>query len=86
MAKTERYRATQLAPILKSQGRHQRWLAKQLGIHESYLSRVISGEKSLSADKAERAAVLLGVPLFVLFELLDRSDSDLSINPEAIAS
>ena len=80
MDKTERYRATQLAAILKSQGRHQRWLAKQIGVHESYLSRVVSGEKTLSQSKAEQVAALLGVPLFVPFELLDRSGKDAHVN------
>lgn len=85
MDKTTRFRATQLAAVLKSQGRHQRWLAKQLGLHESYLSRVISGEKTLSIEQAERAASLLGVPLFLVGELLSRNDSDRSVNTETAA-
>lgn len=78
MKETERYRATMLSEILKNQGRHQRWLSQRLGVHESYLSRVISGEKSLSRDQAELAAGLLQVPLLLAFELLQGSKTHLS--------
>ncbi len=80
MNDTKRYRAPLLAKILKSQGRHQRWLAAQIGVHESHLSRVISGEKTLTHEQAEKASWLLQVPLFLVFELVDQNEAVIAGN------
>lgn len=75
MRSERRYRATHLNEFLREQGRSQRWLASKIGVHESYLSRVLSGQKTLSEDQAERVSLILGTSLFLLFELLDRNES-----------
>lgn len=69
MDKTLRYKPTQLGPILDGQGRKRRWLAAQVGVSESLISKVIAGERTLAQTTAERIAVVLGLPLFLLFEL-----------------
>jgi transcriptional regulator with XRE-family HTH domain len=72
----ERYRSTNLAAVIKQQGRFQRWLALQLGLSESMVSKVALGQRTLSRSHAERVAQLLGVPFFVLFELQSCNDSE----------
>ncbi len=71
----QRYRATALGKTLESQGRHQRWLARQIGVSESHLSRVIAGERPLPQSQAEQVARVLAIPLFLIFELSDESIS-----------
>lgn len=73
MENTKRYRATGLAETLRDQGRHHRWLARKLGIHESIVSRVVSGERTVSEERAARISELVMVPLFLIFELTDVS-------------
>lgn len=68
------YFATNLKAVLDEQGRRQDWLAEQIGVSESFMSRVIRGHCVIMRDRAERAAVALGVPFFVLFELRDGSE------------
>lgn len=71
----KRYRATELGKTIEAQGRHQRWLARQLGVSDSHLSRVITGERMMSERHAQVAAKVLMVPLFLVFELSDESTS-----------
>jgi hypothetical protein len=66
---TERYRATELGQVIDAQGRKRRWVADRVGISESYLSRIIAGEKTIDRARGERIGSLLGVPFFVLFEV-----------------
>lgn len=71
-----RYRATALSQVLKDQGRHQRWLASRVGMTEATLSRVVNGISRVERGNAERIAVVLGVPLFLIFELADGSKTN----------
>lgn len=73
METNRRLRATALEDTIKAQGRHQRWLARQIGISESHLSRVVAGERTLPEEQANRIAELLMVPLFLVFTLSDES-------------
>jgi plasmid maintenance system antidote protein VapI len=68
------YRAKGIAPLLDQQGRKQRWLAAQVGVSESHLSRVISGERLISRESAERIAAALDTSLFLLFEFMGESE------------
>lgn len=74
MEQHKRYRATGLAQTLQEQGRHQRWLARKLGVHESMVSRIVAGERPASEMQAQRISELLMVPLFLLFELTNVSN------------
>lgn len=56
-----------LFEILKAQGRTQRWLAGQLGIHESLLSKYAQGHRKLPASIAEESARILGVPVSIVY-------------------
>jgi transcriptional regulator with XRE-family HTH domain len=76
----ERYRSTNLAAVIKGQGRFQRWLAGQVGISESLISKVALGQRTLDRRRAERVAEVLGVPFFVLFELQTCNDNDSKVD------
>jgi len=76
MNRTNRYTATNLGSLLKAQGRHQRWLANQLDISDSLMSKVILGQRTIDEALAKRVATLLGVDLFFVFELHQRSELD----------
>ncbi len=75
MEQRTRYQSTNLDRVLADQGRKQRWLARRVGVSESLVSMLISGERTISADMAERIAAALDVPLFLLFELSVSSES-----------
>ena len=76
MKEQPRFKATEgLATTLVTQGRKQRWLANQLGISDGQMSRVLSGEKTMPEELANKAASLLQVPFFLLFELTDVSNN-----------
>jgi len=51
-----------IAQTLRAQGRTQRWLAAQLGVSESLLSRYLHGHRPMPAHVVRRAAAGLGVP------------------------
>lgn len=63
---------TPLQKELRRQGRKQKWLAEQLGIDPSYLSRLLRGWVPRDTLKryAPRIAELLGVPMEQLFPQL----------------
>jgi plasmid maintenance system antidote protein VapI len=62
-------RATARLGEVVAQGRKPRWLASQIGVSESHLSRVVSGERRLQLTKAEALADLLRVDLADVFDL-----------------
>ena len=61
-------RATELGRVLEEEGRKARWLAARVGISESHLSRIVSGERLISESLAQRIASALGHDFGVLFE------------------
>ncbi len=69
MEKRAVYNATRLGPILAAQGRRQDWLARSAGISESYLSHALKGRMNFTVETAQRIADVLGVPLFLAFDL-----------------
>jgi transcriptional regulator with XRE-family HTH domain len=69
-----RYLATNLGATLDHQGRTGRWLANRLGVSESLISKVLKGERTIDGGFAEKIAFVIDVPLFLLFELHERSD------------
>lgn len=63
-----RYQATHLKTILSDQGRKQAWLATKVGISPRLLAYIVSNERTASESVAERIALALGVPLFLVFD------------------
>lgn len=69
------FKANGLEEVLTAQGRKARWLAAKVGISESHLSRIVSGDRLASRTLAEKIAATLQIPLFLAFEFTKRSDS-----------
>jgi transcriptional regulator with XRE-family HTH domain len=72
---TKRYRATHLKAIMDEQGRKRSWLARKVGVSESFIRFILSGERTVSEEVAERIATALGVPLFFAFDGTDVPDN-----------
>jgi len=53
--------------IMEHRGHRQDWLAKQLGVSETYISRLKSGERQWTDELMNRAAEVLMLPRAVLF-------------------
>jgi transcriptional regulator with XRE-family HTH domain len=71
MEEQARYTGTRLGLVMKEQGRTKRWLAQRIGVSESLVGKVISGDRTMPEYKARLAAAALGLPFGVLFELRD---------------
>ncbi len=65
---TRRMRSKNLGVTLAYQGRKGRWLASQVGVSESSISRLISGKQTTDERVARRISEILAVPIDVLFE------------------
>ena len=66
---------------LQAQGRSQRWLAAQLGIHESQLSRYKDPGRAAPAELVRRAYGILGLP-YVVPSGTDMEPDGIAANPE----
>lgn len=60
---TKRYSGAKLRSVLAAQGRRQDWLADQIGIHESYVTKILKEDRPLSRSHALKAATALGIPV-----------------------
>ncbi len=69
MSEERRYDATRLAQVLRDQGRKQRWLAEQIGTHESLVSEWVNGRRSISEARGRQIADALGIPFYLLFNV-----------------
>ena len=58
---------SELQALIRERGLKQRWLAEQLGVHESMLSKWLSGNRPLPREMAERIAEVLAVPVTEFF-------------------
>jgi transcriptional regulator with XRE-family HTH domain len=77
MKDKERFLAKpELAQALREQGLRHDWVAAQVGISESLLSRVLRRQRTVSGEVAMRIVGLLRVPFFVAFELPIRRNED----------
>lgn len=56
-----------LQTVLREQGRNQRWLARQIGISEFQLSRMLHGHIATPEAVQQACASALGVPVRMLF-------------------
>jgi plasmid maintenance system antidote protein VapI len=52
-----------IARLCREQGRTKGWVAAQLGITPSRLSKLIAGAVAMRVDEAAKAALLFGVPI-----------------------
>lgn len=77
-----RFRSKTLGETLNGQGRKGRWLASQVGVSESSISRLISGKQTVDEAVAKQIALILGVPFFVLFESCYRDE----VSPSGVAA
>lgn len=59
---------TPLARLVREQGRLKGWVADQLGISRSRLSRLLTGERQLTLEEAAAAARAFGVPIETLLK------------------
>lgn len=75
MDRQTRYTGHQLGKVLSAQGRKKRWLASQVGVHESLIGKIITGHRTASEELARGVANALGLPLFLLFDVHDGTDS-----------
>lgn len=66
---TRFYRATHLGAILKQQGRHKAWLASAIDRSPATVTRLLAG-KTTDERIAQRISELLGVPIFLAFDVL----------------
>lgn len=68
---TAQYRATNVIPTIREQGRSVSWLARQVGLSRQYVSDIAHGHFTVREDVARRVGTALGVPFFVLFDVSD---------------
>lgn len=73
-----------IGAVLTAQGRRKDWLASQVGVSASTVTRWISGEITISRPHAERVASVLGVPFFVVAK--SRKSDEESRNQEALTA
>lgn len=72
---TDRFTGTKIKIVLMEQGRRQDWLANQVGVSQSTVTRWLKGELPIRSDHATKIAQVLGVPFGLLFESLFRDES-----------
>jgi transcriptional regulator with XRE-family HTH domain len=58
---------TKLRQVMEEQGRRHVWLAEQLGVSPSHVTRVMNGERTPGPAFRERAAAVLAVDEGELF-------------------
>lgn len=70
-----RYTATpQLTETLARRERSRNWLAKKIGVSSSLMYFLVKGERTISAEKAMRAAAVLNEPVEYLFQCTSVAD------------
>ena len=71
---TRRYTPnTKLRSVLDEQGRKRAWLARKAGVSESLIRFLLADppKRTVGEPVAERIALALGVPLFLVFDGTD---------------
>lgn len=71
-----------LSETLVGQGRKGRWLASQVGVSESSISRLMSGKQTVDEGVAKQISLILGTPFFMLFEYAEADNSHASATME----
>ena len=55
--------ADKVLELLKTQRQQQRWLAAMIGVSETYMTRLLNGERPAKPDHIAKIASALGVPV-----------------------
>jgi plasmid maintenance system antidote protein VapI len=66
--------ATNLALVIKQQGRSLAWLGRHCGLSSVHVGRICSGKRRVTPEMARRSSDLLGVPVHLLFA--EATDTD----------
>lgn len=61
--RTPRYSNEKLFRFIDGQGRRYDWLAEQLGVDQSYVSKLKSGDRRVTEQIARELSKLIGIPL-----------------------
>ncbi len=74
MATREQTDGDRVRALLKQRGQNARWLAKEIDLNDSQMSRALSGEegRELTTSQKQAVAKRLDVP----YEMLFKEDSD----------
>ncbi len=75
-----------MGQLLKSRGIRLDWFADQLGVSGASITRWSKGSRTMDRTTAERAAQILNLPFFMLFESPKGNSSDPISNSERAAS
>lgn len=84
MRETRRYTATNLRSVLREQERTVAWLARKCGVSVTLMHYIAHRQRTASHQVAQRAADVLNVPLFLLFDFTDEN-IDTASEMEAVA-
>lgn len=68
-------RAHPIRGVLRERGQSQNWLARRVGMAESYVRAMVAGAEPASPRFRAGASALLGLPESVLFHLSDSSSA-----------
>ena len=71
---TDRFTGSKIKIVLLEQGRRQDWLANQVGVSQSTVTRWLKGDLAIRQMHALKIAQTLGVPFDLLFESRFRDD------------
>lgn len=69
---TNRFTGTKVKTVLTEQGRRQDWLANQIGVSQSTVTRWLKGDMTIGQEHANAISSLLGIPFSLLFESRER--------------
>lgn len=72
-----------LAATLAERERSQRWLAKKIKVSPTLMFYVVTGERTIAADKAALASAVLGKNIEDLFVSTDMAKIDTEMELEA---
>lgn len=72
-----RFRATpELRTAIERQGRRFDWLADKLGVSSAFVSRIVSGKRTISEADARVITALIDGDFGMLFELPDDTENE----------
>lgn len=79
MSEERRFQTNRIGQVLRDQGRKQRWLAEQIGTHESLISEWVNGRRTISETRARQVADALGIPFYLLFDVTIATDNSADV-------
>jgi transcriptional regulator with XRE-family HTH domain len=68
MTDTARYSGIKMGQTIRTRGLRFDWVAAQLGVSKSAVSKWVNGHQTMDRAVALRASALLGVPFDLLFD------------------